>query len=66
MFLVQNALVELPSFGMAKESKFQHLMQQNVNTTHSSLSEASSYNLDTNLSVDAKAFQPSQGFYWSL
>ena len=69
MFSVQSALVgELPSFGMATESKFQHLMHRNVGVLPSHVRPAQSAtdmpsfnNFDTNLSVDAKAFQPTQG-----
>lgn len=72
---INNALVgELPSFGMAKESKFQHLMQRSQSQHMNSLVSPSSSIIqtsggmaqgqmnngafDTSLSVEAKAFQP--------
>ncbi|CAK8684378.1 unnamed protein product [Clavelina lepadiformis] len=64
---INNVLVgEFPSFGIAKESKFQQLMQRNQSydasqqPLHASQSEMLNYNkYDTSLSVEAKAFQPS-------
>ena len=71
---VQSALVgELPSFGMATESKFQHLMHRNTSGDPPQLHPPQSAadvsvfnNFDTNLSVEAKAFRPNQGQFYAL
>jgi hypothetical protein len=69
---INNALVgELPSFGMAKESKFQQLMQRSQSQHISNFAPPNSgiqssgiaqsqmnSTFDTSLSVEAKAFQP--------
>lgn len=71
---VNSALLgELPSFGMAKESKFQQLMQRNqAMEAHGnqqapvSPQDMQNFKLDTSLSVEAKAFQPTSGYKLSL
>nr|CAB3264644.1 PAB-dependent poly(A)-specific ribonuclease subunit PAN3-like [Phallusia mammillata] len=68
---INKALVgELPSFGIAKESKFQQLMQRNQAADPAAAQHANAqaltaaaqdqqnFKLDTSLSVEAKAFQP--------
>ncbi|XP_078494420.1 PAN2-PAN3 deadenylation complex subunit pan3-like [Ciona intestinalis] len=54
---INSALVgDLPSFGIAKESKFQQLMQRNSNPNNRTMDDMNAY--DTSLSVEATAFQP--------
>uniref|UniRef100_H2ZDN7 Poly(A) specific ribonuclease subunit PAN3 n=1 Tax=Ciona savignyi TaxID=51511 RepID=H2ZDN7_CIOSA len=62
---INSALVgELPSFGIAKESKFQHLMQRNVQQPDNMMTGGEN-KFDTSLSVDATAFQPTPEPSWN-
>jgi len=74
LYSVQSALVgELPSFGMATESKFQHLMHHNtagdppsqLRPPQSSTNASTFNNFDTNLSLKAKPFRPNQGWLFN-